>query len=216
MLTQLTNILITSIANIYIETGLLGIFLIMALENCYIPLPASEVVIPIAGALVVRGALLPTIPVWASIVLVSLACALGCLAGSMAAYAIGSTGGRQILLKYGRYILISQREIERAEQFFQQRGSAAVFYSRLLPVVRTWASLPAGFTRMPFKTFCLYTFGGSLLWCALWTCLGAFMGNNLDQLKPISHILTGLVLALCTLLIALYIGKHIRTVRHAH
>lgn len=216
MLTQLTNIVITAITNLYTETGLLGIFLVMALENCYIPLPASEVVIPIAGALLTRGSLLSGIPVWASITLVSLASASGCVAGSMAAYAIGYAGGRQMLLKYGRYILVSQQDIKRADHFFQLRGNATVFYSRLLPVVRTWASLPAGAARMPFSRFCLYTSGGSLLWCALWTCLGAMMGNHIDQIKPISSVLTALVLALCMVLILLYIWSHIRTVRHDH
>jgi membrane protein DedA with SNARE-associated domain len=216
MLTQLTNILITAITNLYMETGLLGIFLIMALENCYIPLPASEVVIPIAGVLLIRGSLLSGMPVWASIALVSLASASGCVAGSMAAYAIGYVGGRQLLLKYGRYILVSQHDIKRADRFFRHWGNATVFYSRLLPVVRTWASLPAGVTRMSFGTFCLYTSGGSLLWCTLWTCLGAIMGDHIDQLKPISGVLTLLVFVVCMILIALYIWSHICAVHHDH
>ncbi len=212
MLTQLTNIVITVITNLYIETGLLGIVLIMAFESCYIPLPASEVVIPIAGALVIRGCLLPGMPLWASITLVSLASTLGCLIGAMAAYAIGYAGGRQMLLKYGHYILITQHDAKRADQFFLRWGSAAVFYSRLLPVVRTWASLPAGFSRMPFIKFCTYTFFGSLLWCTLWTCLGAFLGKNIDQLKPISGALTMLVLVLCAVLIVLYIWNRIHAI----
>lgn len=216
MLMQLTNILLTAITNLYTETGLVGIFLVMALESCYIPLPASEVVIPLAGALITRGSLLPGMPVWASIVLVSLASASGCVAGSMAAYAIGYAGGRQVLLKYGRYILVFERDINRADDFFRLRGNATVFYSRLLPVVRTWASLPAGATRMSFSRFCLYTSGGSLLWCALWACLGAIMGNHIDQLKPISGVLTVLVLTLCVVLVMWYIWSHLRIIHHEH
>jgi membrane protein DedA with SNARE-associated domain len=213
MLTQLTSLLVMFVTNIYIETGLVGIFLIMALESCYIPLPASEVVIPLAGALVTRGYLLAGIPLWAGIALVSLASAAGCLVGSMVAYAIGHASGRQLLLKYGHYLLITQHDAECADQFFLRWGSAAVFYARLLPVVRTWASLPAGITRMPFLTFCIYTFFGSLLWCTLWTCLGAFLGNNLDQLKPVSGALSTLILVLCAILLVLYIWNRIRAIR---
>lgn len=214
MFTQLTDLLITSITGLYIETGLIGIFLIMALENCYVPLPPSEVIIPIAGILITRGDLLSGIPFWVSIPLVSLTGAFGCLIGSMAAYGIGSAGGRQLLFKYGRFILISQHDVERADQFFQRWGSATIFYSRLVPVVRTWASLPAGLTKMPFIKFCIYTLFGSLLWCTLWTCLGIILGNNIDRIKPISSALSALVFVTCTILIVLYIWNRIRTIYH--
>jgi membrane protein DedA with SNARE-associated domain len=213
VLTQFANALVTSITNLYTGSGLLGIVLIMALESCFFPLPASEVIIPIAGALVTRGSLLPGVPFWASITLVSLASTLGCLIGSMIVYAIGYAGGRQMILKYGRYLLITQHDAERADQFFLRWGNATVFYARLLPVVRTWASLPAGVTRMPFRRFCLYTFSGSLLWCVLWTCLGAFLGNDVDQLKPISGTLTMLVLVLSAALIVLYIRSRVRAIQ---
>lgn len=216
MFTQFANLLIISITNLYIETGLLGIFLVMALESCYIPLPASEIVIPLAGALVARGSLLSGMPLWMSIALVSLASTIGCLIGSMAAYAIGYAGGRKMLLKYGRYILVLPHDIERADQFFRRWGNTTVFYTRLLPVARTWASLPAGCTRMSFRTFCLYTASGSLLWCTLWTCLGAILGNHMDQLKPISGVLSALVLGLCMLLLVLYIWSHFRAHRRNH
>ena len=216
MLTQLTNLFIAAITNLYMETGLLGIFLIMALENCYIPLPASEVVISLAGALLTRGSFLSGIPLWASLALVSLASASGCVTGSIAAYAIGYAGGRRMLLKYGRSLLISPQDIKRADHFFRRWGNTTVFYSRLLPVVRTWASLPAGVTRMPFRPFCLFTAGGSLIWCALWTCLGAFMGKHINQLKPISGVLTVLVLVLCAVCLVLSILSHIRAIRHDH
>lgn len=214
MFTQLTNVLITSITSLYIETGLIGIFLVMTLENCYIPLPASEVVIPIAGILVTRGYILPGIPLWAGITSVSLASTFGCLTGSMAAYTIGYAGGRRLLLKYGCYILISQHDVERAERFFQRWGSATVFYSRLLPVVRTWASLPAGATKMPFIKFCTYTLFGSLLWCSVLTYLGSILGDNIDQLKPIANGLGAFILVICVILVVLYVRSRIRNIRH--
>ncbi|BCL80775.1 alkaline phosphatase [Ktedonobacteria bacterium brp13] len=214
MFTQLTDTLITMITNFYIETGLIGIFLIMTCENCYIPLPASEVVIPIAGVLITRRYLLSDMPEWASITLVSLSSTLGCLTGSIAAYIIGSIGGRSFLLKYGRYILLSQRDIERADLFFLRWGSATVFYSRLLPVVRTWASLPAGATRMSLRKFCLYTFIGSLLWCTVLTYLGTILGNNINQLKPISGYLSTCILIICAVLVVLYIWKRIHAIHY--
>jgi membrane protein DedA with SNARE-associated domain len=210
MLTQLMNLVITWITSLYVATGLIGVFLIMALESCYVPLPASEIIIPIAGALVIRGHLLSGLPLWMGLTLVSLASSFGCLIGSMIAYIIGYSGGRPLLLKYGRYVLISRRDLERADKFFQHWGSAATFYSRLLPVVRTWASLPAGVTKMPFLKFCIYTWFGSLLWCIVLTNLGALLGNKIDQLKPISGGLSTFILAVCVILVVLYIWSRIR------
>lgn len=210
MFTQLMSIGITLISHLYIETGLLGIFLIMLLENCSIPLPASEIIIPIAGVLITRGEILSGIPLWESGALVSLVSASGCLVGSMIIYGVGRAGGRKLLLKYGRYILISQHDIKRADRFFLQRGSATVFYSRLLPVVRTWASLPAGVTKVPFMKFCISTWCGSLLWCTLLTSIGIALNNNLDLLKPLFSGLSLCIIVACAILIAVYIWNHIR------
>ncbi len=166
MLTHLTDILTTLITNLYVSTGLLGIVLAMAIESCCIPLP-SELVMPLAGIMIVNGKLLHGTNSLVALLLVALAGAVGCLLGSIIAYIIGYTGGRPLLLKYGRYLLISQHDADKADQFFQRWGSETTFFSRLLPVVRTYISLPAGIAKMPFAKFCIYTVLGSFPWCLL-------------------------------------------------
>ena len=214
MLAHLTDTITTFITNLYIAGGLAGIVLAMAIESCCIPLP-SEIVMPLAGVMVASGKLLAGVNPWLSLVLVALAGSVGCLIGSIAAYGIGYAGGRPLLLKYGRYVLISQHDADRADHFFQKYGSATVFFSRLLPVVRTYISLPAGIAKMPFAKFCVYTFLGSFPWCLLLAYIGTVIGNNLTTLSPIFHDLDVVIIVAVVALVALYIWRHICNDRKA-
>jgi hypothetical protein len=119
------------------------------------------------------------------------------------------------MLKYGRYILISQHDADRADRFFQKWGSATVFFARLLPVVRTYISLPAGIAKMPFAKFCLYTFLGSFPWCLLLAYVGTVIGKNLSTLSPLFHDLDVVIIVVVIVLVALYIWRHIRNDRKA-
>lgn len=222
MLSNLTGMLTTIITNFYISTGLVGIALAMAIESCCIPLP-SEIVMPVAGALVANGTILRGTNPLVGVVLVALAGSIGCMIGSAAAYGIGYKGGRPLMLKYGRYVLISQHDADKADQFFQRWGSPTAFFSRLLPVVRTYISLPAGITKMPFGKFILYTFLGSLPWCILLAYVGSVVGPLLESpnspLSPIFHSLDIVIVIALVLLIALYIWRHVsndRKARAAH
>ena len=214
LLTHLTDILTMLIKNLYSSTGLAGIVLAMAIESCCIPLP-SEIVMPLAGVMLASGTILGGVNPWAGLLLVALAGAVGCLIGSMAAYGIGFAGGRPLLLKYGRYILISQHDADMADRFFQRWGSATTFFSRLLPVVRTYISLPAGIAEMPFVKFCVYTLLGSFPWCLLLAYVGYVLGNHLSTLGPIFHSLDVVIIVAVVLLVALYIWRHIRNDRKA-
>jgi len=214
LLAHLTDTITTFITNLYITGGLAGIVLAMAIESCCIPLP-SEIVMPLAGVMVASGKLLAGVNPWLSLVLVALAGSVGCLIGSIVAYGIGYAGGRPLLLKYGRYVLISQHDADRADYFFQKYGSATVFFSRLLPVVRTYISLPAGITKTPFAKFCVYTFLGSFPWCLLLAYIGTVIGNNLTTLSPIFHDLDVVIIVAVVALVALYIWRHIRNDRKA-
>ncbi len=221
MLANLTSALTTLITNLYLVTGLFGIVVAMAIESCCIPLP-SEIVMPIAGILLSQGTIQrhlpgtsPSFPLWLNLILVALAGAIGCVIGSIAAYGIGYAGGRPLMLKYGRYVLISQHDADKADQFFQKWGSATAFFSRLLPVVRTYISLPAGITKMPFAKFCIYTFLGSLPWSFLLAYLGVVLGNNLDRLKPIFNSLDVVIVLAVIILVVLYVTRHIRNDRKA-
>ncbi len=214
LLNQLTTSLTTLITNLYVSTGLLGIVLAMAIESCCIPLP-SEIVMPVAGFMLASGKILNGVNPIVGLLLVALAGALGCLIGSIAAYGIGYSGGRTLLLKYGRYLLISQHDADKADRFFQRWGSATAFFSRLLPVIRTYISLPAGIAKMPFVKFCIFTFLGSFPWCLLLAYIGTLLGNNYDKLSPYFHGLDVVILVVLVVLVALYIWRHIRNDRIA-
>ncbi len=214
LLVHLTDTLTTFIINMYATLGLAGIVLAMALESCCIPLP-SEIVMPLAGVMFVEGKLLAGVNFWLGLVLLALAGAIGCLIGSMAAYGIGAAGGRPLMLKYGRYVLISQHDADMADRYFQKWGGATAFFSRLLPIVRTYISLPAGIAKMPFVKFCIYTFLGSFLWCLLLAYVGTVVGNNLSALTPIFRSFEVIIIIALVILVALYIWRHIRNDRKA-
>lgn len=109
------------------------------------------------------------------------------------------------MLKYGRYVLISQYDADLADRFFQRWGSATSFFSRFLPVIRTYISLPAGISKMPFVKFCVFTLLGSLPWCLLLASVGYVLDGNLDRLGPIFRSLDIIILLALVVLVALYL-----------
>src|SRR5208282_1707162 len=158
--------------------GYAGVILMMAIESACIPLP-SEIIMPFSGYLVHTGRF--------ELQLVAIAGAIGCLLGSYLAYYIGASGGRWFLVHYGRWVLIAPHEIELADWFFQRWGGPAVFFSRLLPVVRTFIAFPAGVSRMPIVPFTLYTLIGSYLWCLMLAFAGMKLGQHWEELAPYFH-----------------------------
>jgi len=181
--------------------GYLGVVLMMAIESACIPLP-SEVIMPFAGYLVSTGRF--------SLQLVALAGALGCLLGSYVAYYIGASGGRWFLLRYGRWVLIAPHEIEIADRFFDRWGAPAVFFSRMLPVVRTFIAFPAGVARMRLMPFTIYTLAGSYPWCLTLAYLGMKLGQNWDTLGPYFHRFDSVIAALLVLGASLVLYNRIR------
>ena len=160
------------------QTGYLGILLLMAVESACIPLP-SEVIMPFSGYLVFTGRF--------RLAWVALAGALGCNLGSLVAYSVGSWGGRPLVEKYGRYLLVTHHDLETADRFFSRFGEWAVFLARLLPVIRTFIAFPAGVSRMNVVRFHMYTFLGSLPWCLALAYAGMRMGQQWDTLRQYFH-----------------------------
>ncbi|MGC9138537.1 MAG: DedA family protein [Thermoplasmata archaeon] len=152
---SITEIAIALIIDFLAKYGYAAIFFLMLLESMMLPIP-SEVVIPFGGYLAYKGVL--------NIYGVILSATLGGLAGSYLAFLIGYYGGRHFIIKYGKYMLIDRENMERAERWFSRYGSISVFTTRLVPVIRTFISLPAGIARMDTYRFLLYTFLGSLIW----------------------------------------------------
>jgi membrane protein DedA with SNARE-associated domain len=180
--------------------GYAGVAGLMAIESACIPLP-SEVIMPFAGSLVPER-----FSLWGC----GLAGAIGCVAGSIPAYYAGALGGRPLILKYGRYVLLSKEHLDWADRFFLQRGEMTVFIARLLPVVRTFIAFPAGVARMPMGKFVLYTFAGSLPWCLGLAWVGMKLGQHIDQLKPWFHRFDAVLVAVGLLAVAWFVRKQLK------
>ena len=174
--------LIKSLAAFVIATistlGYMGIIVSMAVESACIPLP-SEIIMPFSGYLVYTGRF--------GLFEVGLAGAFGCVVGSIAAYYIGYYGGRPFMERYGKYVFVTAKELDHADRWFSKYGEAAIFISRLLPVIRTFISLPAGIARMNFTKFVIYTFLGSFPWCFALAWAGKKLGEHWDTLGKYFH-----------------------------
>ncbi len=186
--------------------GYAGILLLMAIESACIPLP-SEVILPFAGYLAFTGRF--------HLAWIAVIGALGCNLGSDVAYWVGHAGGRPLAERYGRMVLVSRRDIDLAEHWFQRFGDATVFFARLLPVIRTFIALPAGIARMPLGRFNLYTFLGSVFWCWALAYAGFRLGQHWDILRVYFHRFDLVIVAALALLAALWIWRHVRELRRA-
>jgi len=172
MISNIIAALSAFVIGVISTAGYAGILGLMAIESACIPLP-SEVIMPFSGYLVFTGRF--------NLFWVATVGALGCNLGSLIAYEVGAYGGRPLVERYGSYVLLSRRELEMADRFFVRWGSATVFFSRLLPVVRTFIALPAGVARMPRLRFHLYTFAGSWPWCLGLAWVGMKLGERWES-----------------------------------
>jgi membrane protein DedA with SNARE-associated domain len=181
--------------------GYQGIVLGMAIESINIPLP-SEALMTFAGALVAQGRF--------SFWLVVMAGAVGNVIGSVGNYYLGAYGGRPFIERYGKYFLIHHKDLEVADRWFAKYGLAAVFFTRLLPVIRTFISFPAGVSRVPMTPFIVLTFAGSFLWSALLTYLGFALGSNYaTTIRPILHRFDLVIGILLIVAVIWYVKRHI-------
>jgi membrane protein DedA with SNARE-associated domain len=172
MLDQIISLLAYFIVAVISATGYLGVVILMAIESACIPLP-SEIIMPFAGYLISLGQF--------SLIGAATAGALGCNVGSTIAYVVAAKGGRPALERWGSYVLVTHAELERAEQFFARYGAITVFVGRLLPVIRTFISFPAGLARMPMMKFQIYSFIGSWPWCLALAYVGFLLGARWDN-----------------------------------
>jgi membrane protein DedA with SNARE-associated domain len=168
------------IMSIILALGYGGIFLLMVLESALIPIP-SEIIMPFSGFLVTTGSL--------GSIGVILAGSLGNLVGSIATYFLGIKLGRAFLIKYGRYIFFRPKHLVFTEEMFRKYGEKIVFVGRLLPIVRTYVSLPAGIGRTNFFKFVVYTFAGSLIWNTILTYAGLQLGHKWRHIDQYSRYL---------------------------
>lgn len=183
------------------QFGYWGVALGMALESACIPLP-SEIVLPFGGFLAATGRITLSEAIWAG--------QLGGLAGSVAAYLIGRYGGRALVERYGKYLLISGHELAVADDWFARRGEMTVFVSRLLPGIRTFISLPAGMAGMSFGKFLFYSFLGMLPWSFAFTYAGYRLGREWNLVREYLHKFDLVIIALLLGAVAWFIWHKLR------
>jgi membrane protein DedA with SNARE-associated domain len=200
-MTVVISILTNFIIHVISSGGYAGVAVLMAIESAAIPLP-SEIIMPFAGFLVWQGRF--------NLAGVAIAGGIGSVVGSAITYAIGRYGGRPLIERYGKYVLISQNDINIADRFFKRFGAAATFIGRLLPVVRTFISIPAGIARVNFAKFLLYTFIGSVIWSGLLAYLGLKLGPAWLTLRDRVHGLDYIIIVLIILAVVWWIYRHIR------
>ena len=204
MVTSLIEFLAGIVIDIISTLGYAGVFLAMAIESACIPLP-SEIIMPFSGYLVYTG----EFNLW----VVGIVGALGNLCGSLLAYWAGAKGGRPLVEKYGKYILISHHDLDLADRWFSRYGRSTVFFTRLMPVVRTFISFPAGMSHMKLTTFSLYTFLGALPWSLALAYVGFQLGENWDTLGGYFHSADIIIGVLLVIGLTWYVWRHVRNLK---
>ena len=204
MFARIIEILSGLIVGAISALGYPGVVLMMGIESACIPLP-SEIIMPFSGYLVYTG----RFELWS----VATAGAIGCVVGSLVAYWVGMYGGRPVIEKYGRYVLISMHDLDIADRWFAKRGELIVFASRLLPVIRTFIAFPAGVARMNLWRFVVYTFIGSFPWCLGLAYVGQKLGEQWDKneaLKVWFHRLDFVIGIVGLVAIAWWVWRHLK------
>lgn len=204
MFEQIISILASFIIWGISSLGYFGVGIMMAIESACIPLP-SEIIMTFAGYLVAKGQF--------TLFGATLAGSIGSVVGSVLVYWLGILGGRKFIEKYGKYILLSHHDLAIADRFFNKYGSSAIFFSRMMPVVRTFISLPAGIAKMNFTKFVIYTFLGSLPWCFGLAYAGKKLGDHWDTLGTYFHKFDAVIVILLILGIAWYIRRHLNNLK---
>jgi membrane protein DedA with SNARE-associated domain len=211
VLDLIDKIVIPFLDQLYGALGFVGVFIAMTIESAMIPLP-SELILPFAGFLVSDPTKIEplTAASWNFWVVVVVATA-GNTCGSLIAYTIGAKGGRPFLERYGKYLLIRPHDIELADRFFARWGSETAFFSRLLPIVRTFISFPAGVARMHLGKFIVYSTAGAFLWSTLLVYAGTVLGENWvdirETLRPFDLLIAALIVAGVALFVWFHLGR---------
>ena len=194
MLADLVQWLVQNI----LDMGYMGIFLLMMIESSFIPFPSELVLIP-AGYLAQQGEM--------NIIAIFLAALFGSLAGAFINYFGALLIGRQLLMRFGKYIFISNSSMDKMEDFFQKHGPISTFTGRLIPGIRQLISIPAGLSKMPLLPFSLYTALGAGIWSMILIMLGYILGKNQELITTYLHQITLAVLGTLVLLVFVYIRR---------
>ncbi|MEK7542217.1 MAG: DedA family protein [Patescibacteria group bacterium] len=201
MFQTILELLASFVINTIETTGYVGIAVLMALESANIPIP-SEIIMPFAGYLVFEEKF--------NFFLVVFWGAMGNLLGSLVSYYFGFFGGRVFLERFGKFIFITKHDLDVADSWFKKYGTLVIFASRVLPVVRTFISFPAGIAKMNVWKFTIYTFAGSLIWSIILTYAGVIAGANWRILEDYFHKFDWLVAFFLIVGVIWWVRRHIR------
>ncbi len=203
---QIEHQIVAFLTNLLQTIGWPGVLVIMTLESCNIPIP-SEVTMPLAGWMLSQA--LGLSPLHAVLV-GGLVGAAGCTLGSMLSYGLGAWGGRPLIKRYGRWIMVHEEDLEQADHWFARWGDWAAFLSRLLPIVRTFISFPAGVVKMNFVRFVIFTFVGSFIWCAILSYGGYVLGSNWEVLREAMRPFDIPIAIIILAAVAYYVYHHVQ------
>lgn len=202
--------LVEFLTNLLQSIGWFGVVVIMALESANIPIP-SEVTMPLSGWMLVQARGLSALQ---ALLLGGWWGGVGCTVGSIVSYALGAWGGRPLVERYGKYIMVHEEDLEKADRWFARWGDWASFISRLLPIVRTFISFPAGVVRMNFTRFTIYSFVGSFIWCGLLALGGFYFGEHWEELRAIMRPFDIPIAIVIVVALGYYVYHHLRKNRH--
>ncbi len=191
----------TWIQELILSIGYPGIVLVMAVENIFPPIP-SELVLPFGGALSANGEM----SFWGVVAAGTVGSVIGAAVLYLVGYMAREAGIRRLVAAYGRYVLISEGDIDRAAQWFERYGESAVLFGRLLPIIRSLISVPAGYTRMNFGKFLLFTTLGTLLWSFLLTFIGRALGENWETISDFTGPYQNAMLGVLVLFAIVFLG----------
>jgi membrane protein DedA with SNARE-associated domain len=200
---MITEFLSSTAIHLLTVAGYGGLFILSLIESCGIPVP-SEIVLPFAGFLVASHQF--------ALLNATVVATLGNFVGSAILFWIGISGGRWLLERYGKYVLIHRHDIERGDAWFSRHGVKAVFWGRMLPIVRTFVSLPAGVNRMNFKKFSLFTILGALPWNFALIYAGYKAGQNWDSFRPYFHYIDITI----AIIVVILVVRHFIKNHHRH
>ena len=200
MIMGITEFLAGYITAFINRTGYASVFLFMVMESMVFPVP-SEAVMPFAGFLIAEGRLS-----FAGVIAFS---TLGSIVGSLISYWLGRYGGKPVVNRWGKYLLLDHRDLEITERFFSRRGNIAIFISRFIPVIRHLISIPAGIGRMDITTFSIYTAIGAGLWNAFLAVVGYYLRQHWEVVMQYSRIVDLIVLLALAALSFWFIRKHL-------
>lgn len=198
------DLIADSVIYVIDKFGYWAIFAGMFLESACIPVP-SEVVMPFSGFASSRGIL----SFWAVVFVGT----MGQILGSIATYQLGKGGGRHLLERYGKYLLVSKKDIKKADDWFEKYGELTVLFTRMMPVIRTFISLPAGISRMSFTKFVVYSTIGIIPWTLILTYIGVKMGENWEKIRAVFHGLDLIIAVALAVLVLIYLKAHLKHLR---